>query len=609
MRSITWLFHDGLALGIARSTALLVVALQIAGSLFEIVGLSALVPLFQFLNAAGDVEKLTQQFKWWAHLSSISRATGIPITVGSLLAFSGALLALRQGFTYIRTRVEYRTREHTHATLKTGLCSDFLLAKAEYQDLASSGTFMSDLVFNAQRSIQHFYSRLGLVTLLAICFVYVVGMLVVSPAMTLLLLAVLVTSVTIVVPRILKARRLGSDLVKADKSTSSFVLERLRLARIVRLSGAEPREIGTIGRLLREQHAASLTAWLNLAQVDALLEVTATAIALCIIYISAVWLKVPIELTGLFLVMLARLLPVARQIAQNKQTTDATRASFERVVALRKQMQDAREQATGTSPMQRIDREIRFDGVSYAYKTRTEKPALDQLDMVIPAHRTTAVVGPSGAGKSTLIDLLPRLRTPDKGTIRFDSVDAREVDLASLRGAIAIVPQTPLIFAGPLKDHIRYGTPDAEMKDVQQAARLANISDFIEGLPQGYDTPAGEGGRLLSGGQRQRLDLARALLSRAPILILDEPTASLDATSAQAFHQALARIRAQTDTTIIIVSHDLEGIRGADHIIVLNEGRVEAAGSHDQVLRSSPWYAKATKQKPDGATALRSPAA
>jgi len=228
--------------------------------------------------------------------------------------------------------------------------------------------------------------------------------------------------------------------------------------------------------------------------------------------------------------------------------------------------------------------------------------ALDEVTLRFAAQQTTALVGPSGGGKSTLIDLLPRLRVPDSGEILFDGVPAEMFDLASLRRAIAYAPQAPQIFDGTMAAHIGYGRADADMDDIRAAAKLAGADEFIEALPDGYDTQVGESGLRLSGGQRQRLDLARALVKRAPILILDEPTSNLDAASEELFRRSLRRIRDETDITIIIIGHRLSTVRHADCIVVLRDGRVLDSGSHEDLLARPGWYEEAyAKQHGSGA--------
>jgi ABC-type multidrug transport system fused ATPase/permease subunit len=192
---------------------------------------------------------------------------------------------------------------------------------------------------------------------------------------------------------------------------------------------------------------------------------------------------------------------------------------------------------------------------------------------------------------------VPRLRDPTSGEIRFDDTPIQEFVTESLRAGIAFVPQEPQIFNITAAEHIRYGKEDASDAEVREAARLAGALSFIEALPQGFNTLLADGGKRLSGGQRQRIDIARALVRRAPILILDEPTSALDADAEAAFRDALQTLRRETDLTIIVIAHRLSTIADADQIVVLKKGKVEAVGSHAELIGGDNWYARAFKKQ------------
>jgi ABC-type multidrug transport system fused ATPase/permease subunit len=199
-----------------------------------------------------------------------------------------------------------------------------------------------------------------------------------------------------------------------------------------------------------------------------------------------------------------------------------------------------------------------------------------------------ALVGLTGAGKSTLVSLLPRFFEPTAGRVLLDGVDVSQYRLRSLRERIAIVLQEPMLFGGTIADNIRYGSLHATDAEVEEAARAAHAHEFIARLPKGYNTPIAEAGASLSGGERQRLSIARALLKNAPILILDEPTSSLDALSEEAVFRALNRLRA--GRTTIVIAHRLSTIRDADRILVLHGGRIIAQGTHRDLLLANDLY-------------------
>ena len=231
-----------------------------------------------------------------------------------------------------------------------------------------------------------------------------------------------------------------------------------------------------------------------------------------------------------------------------------------------------------------------FDDVSFRYPTRPDSLALDHFSLRVAPGETVAIVGPSGAGKTTVFNLLLRFYDPEAGRITIDGVGIADLGLAELRGALAIVPQEPVLFTASVTDNIRYGRPGASDAEVQAAAEAASALSFIEALPQGCATHLGARGLRLSGGQRQRLAIARALLCDPAILLLDEATSALDAESELAIQQALDR--AMHKRTTLVIAHRLATVQKADRIVVVDGGRVVDVGRHADLVHRGGLYAR-----------------
>jgi ATP-binding cassette subfamily B protein len=231
--------------------------------------------------------------------------------------------------------------------------------------------------------------------------------------------------------------------------------------------------------------------------------------------------------------------------------------------------------------------------VSFAYSSRPENPALDGVTLQIRSGESVALVGPSGAGKSTLFDLVLRFYDPQSGSIELDGVDIRELDPQELRSNIAIVSQQPTMFTGNVWDNIRYGRPDASDEEVRNAAESAYASEFINKLPEGYDSYLGEAGIRLSGGQKQRIAIARAILKDPEILLLDEATSALDAESERKVQMALEKLMA--NRTSLVIAHRLATVMNVSKIAVLDSGKLIAQGSHKELLLESKLYANLAK--------------
>jgi len=226
--------------------------------------------------------------------------------------------------------------------------------------------------------------------------------------------------------------------------------------------------------------------------------------------------------------------------------------------------------------------------VAFSYKPDT--PVLKEISFTIKPGQHVGFVGATGGGKSTVASLIPRFYDPTAGRILVDGVDVRDYKLKSLRSQVGVVLQDTVLFQGTIADNIAYGRPDATRQEIIQAARDADAHEFIAKMPKGYDSTVGERGLTLSGGQRQRIGIARALIRSAPILILDEPTAALDAESEQLVLQCLARL--MKGRTAIAIAHRLSTVRDADNIVVFKEGIVTEQGTHHELLALGGVYAE-----------------
>ena len=262
-------------------------------------------------------------------------------------------------------------------------------------------------------------------------------------------------------------------------------------------------------------------------------------------------------------------------------------AGFKRFAQIMETEPDIQE-APDAVELEHVTGDIQYKDVSFQYTDKEQ--VLSHLNIQIPAGKTCALVGPSGGGKTTICSLLPRFYDVTGGNVLVDGHDVRQLKLKSLREAIGIVQQDVYIFAGTVRENIAYGKKDATQQEIEEAAKNANIHDFIMGLEDGYDTYVGERGTRLSGGQKQRIAIARVFLKNPPILILDEATSALDNESEKHIQEALDRL--SVGRTTVVIAHRLSTIRSAEKIIVIDEGGVKEQGNHHQLMELDGIYAR-----------------
>jgi ABC-type multidrug transport system fused ATPase/permease subunit len=300
-----------------------------------------------------------------------------------------------------------------------------------------------------------------------------------------------------------------------------------------------------------------------------------------------------------FLAYLTQLLGPVRDLSSLSNSVFAAAAGAERVIELLDEQPRVADR-DGAVAIARARGRVALEGVTFRYPG-AERPALDDVSLRVEPGETVALVGPSGAGKSTLARMVLRLHDPDDGVVRLDGRDIREITMASLRDNLAVLMQETLVLQASARENIAVGRPAATDEEIRAAARAAGADEFLEALPQGYETMLDARGRNLSGGQRQRVAIARALVRDAPVLILDEPSTGLDELSRQRIVEPLRLL--MRGRASIVISHDLLTVRDADRIVVLDAGRVVETGSHEELLDAGGLYARLVRERAEAPAA------
>jgi subfamily B ATP-binding cassette protein MsbA len=384
--------------------------------------------------------------------------------------------------------------------------------------------------------------------------------------------------------------RAGTALTTAQTSLSQAIMESLTGMKVVRLTAAEPvmtrRFSQALDRLNRLQR--------RIAMVTALgpfLMATAAGLFICaLLYGSAAMHRDEpaawVASLLLFLFLLFRLMGPVNRINLARSRVVSNMHAFDMLNAFYRET-DERRQSNGTRVAAPLRQGVVLEGVTFAYKS-SEATVIDKLSVKIERGKTVAIVGPSGAGKTTLIGLITRLYDPLEGRILVDGVDLREFDVRSWRQRLAVVTQDTFIFNDTVARNIGFGRENAPIDRIEAAAKLAAASDFIEQLPQKYDTPLGDRGVRLSGGQQQRIAIARAILADPDLLIFDEATSHLDIFTEREIQAAMGRL--SENRTLMVVAHRLSTIRNADIVLVMDKGRLVEHGTHRELLARRGIY-------------------
>ncbi len=378
-------------------------------------------------------------------------------------------------------------------------------------------------------------------------------------------------------------RRAGSISAVAEESLSN--------AALVQAYNRQDQEVARFHRENEAGFAAQMAATRLSALFSPLVNVIELAGVLVVIVLGAYELaQGRLTIGGLlvFMVYLSMLYRPIRGLSSLLNSFHAAAAGAERIMEFLDQQPAVTEKEAAVTLRDRRGY-VEFDSVSFCYP-QAERAALANVSFSAGPGEILALVGPSGAGKSTATKLLLRFYDPDNGTIRLDGHDLRDLRLRSLRDNVALLLQETLVFDGTVRENIAYGKPGADEEQIVRAAKAADAHEFIEQLPQGYDTMIGQKGRRLSGGQRQRLAIARAMIRDAPVLILDEPTTGLDAESGNKVMAPLRRL--MSGRTTIVISHNLLTVRIATEIVVLEDGGVAERGTHDELIERGGAYAR-----------------
>ena len=577
--------------GLTKSRIFLLMAVSILAAVFEGFGMAMFLPLMEYIEKGKDVSILIQGSNLWKRLVAAFDYLGLEITLLSLIVSVLILMILRIFLMYVRRLYSVWLSQDTLHRIRMKIFSTYLYSNYGFYTSVATGHATNLVNIESQRTVGAFISLFEMVSNVLVIAGFIIVLLWVSVQMTAFAALFLSVAGLIVTYYIRHTKKLGRLITASNEKLSFFLIERLTAFRLIKLTGTTDREINNINDVSKNVRNYNYWSQKINARVDLLLEPMVVAGALSIIYGSITYFHMTLSMLGLFILILIRLMPLCKEFLRSRQTFHVQLGGVEAVLRGLKDAEQAIEKGDGKRIFKSLKKEIRFQDLTFTYNGQSY-PALSDINVVFKAGEMTALVGPSGAGKSTLVDLIARLRIPQKGEILFDGRPAESFELSSLRRAMAFVSQDAFMFNDTVLANITFAHLGVPEHKVWEILKKAGAEEFVKTLPEGLSTVLGERGVRLSGGQRQRLSLARAFMQNTAILVLDEPTSALDSEVEKDIHNAINLMRKERKVTIIVIAHRLSTIRGADKIIVLDGGRIVEMGTHDQLLVSKEWYYK-----------------
>jgi ATP-binding cassette, subfamily B, bacterial len=400
--------------------------------------------------------------------------------------------------------------------------------------------------------------------------------------MTLVAMTVVPVLFAIVYTYTRKVKKYSRAVRKQEGKMISVVQEVLGSIRVVKAFARENYEIQRLEGESLETVEAALKARRLKARLVPLVSIV-TGVGTCLVLYFGGMGALTAGITGgtiiVFLTYIRNMYKPMQDISKIMDSYSKADVGYERIKEIIETDDEMRD-APDAKKAPKLRGDIDFIDVNFCYKE--DQPILSDIDLHVKSGTTVAIVGPTGSGKTTLVNLIPRFYDVTNGVVKVDGIDVRKLKQKSLRDQISFVLQDTVLFSGTIWDNIAYGRPEASSGEIVRAAQAANATEFIEKLPQKYDTVVGERGLTLSGGQRQRIAIARAIVRNSPILILDEPTSGLDAASEQLVFDALDRL--MENKTAIVIAHRLSTVRRAACIYVLKDGRIVESGTHEELI-------------------------
>jgi len=562
-----------------------VVGLSLSTAVLEGIGLSFLLPIIELArdpNAAESADGALEVFV------TVYDFIGVPLTLEfiilgvSLVLFARYLLSFLAGWLEVVLRMKYLRY------LQTEAFENALTARIRYFDAQGSDDILNAIVTQARQATSVINQSVQLVQQGLLCLVYVSITLYISPYLT-IAAGVVLGGITYVLRYVVESGyTVGDRVAAANERVQTAAQAGMQGIRDVKLFGMAEELRSDFNDAVNQAVKSKVLLARNKTAMDNSYQLLTAITIFGLIYAALTFAQLSLAGLGVFLFAMFRLAPRISSLNTIAYKLEGTLPHLVRTQQFLEEIESHEEPHHGSKPAPRDIEEISFDDVSFAYETGEQ--IFEELSLRFESGEFVAFVGPSGAGKSTIVSLITRMYEPDAGAIRADSTPIDEFDIRDWRSRISVVRQHPFIFNDTLEHNITIGDRDASRSEVERVCEIAEVTEFLDDLPDGYDTVLGDEGVRLSGGQKQRVALARALLRDAELLVLDEATSDLDSNIEERVQQSIEAM--ERDYTMLVIAHRLSTIVNADRIYTIEDGKIAEVGSHDDLVRQDGTYAQ-----------------
>jgi ABC-type multidrug transport system fused ATPase/permease subunit len=561
----------------------IIITLSLFCGLFEAVSLGVLVPL---INIIATNEEPTGNL--WTALKTFFGFFNIELNFTVLLIALSIVFLTGQALIFLKQTLQIKLRFEFVLDIKKQVFSQLMYTDISYHYDKKIGQFLDTILVETERAGSGFYVITEIFSNTFLILVYILMLTYISLYLTCICFFTALVMLFFVNKLLENSKIFGIKIVDSNTVINEFTTERLGLLKLLKANSSEDTEADLFSKIADKFREVNTKFVINGAKIELVFQSIMFIVAIIILYLSMNVFYLSAGLIAVFLFTLIRLTTPLRGINNQRHELAGLMASLLNVDKVLKESQKSTTIIDGKRVYTGIQSSIRVKNLSFSYFPDT--PILHGIDLLIKKNEMVALVGPSGGGKSTLVDLLMRLIDPKEGAIEVDTINLKDFNVKSYHAKVGLVSQDIFIFNDSVLSNIAYGADTISLERTQEAAKIAYAHEFIEQLPQGYDSPLGDRGVKLSGGQKQRIALARAIYKNPDILILDEATSALDTESEKIIQSSINAIKHKY--TIIVVAHRLSTIQDADKIVVIEGGKIIESGTHEELLLKNGTYAK-----------------